>query len=153
MDGEFDGEFADLAALLSRYTGLSLTVEGLAFEMERPHQVLDESPYHTQVDVGIHVRAPDGRPGLVLVEVKLSEAGFSWCNGFLSSRNHTQSVCCSNSLFWKDPRACYLTSGEVHSRRYWEQGVGQTSYTARGSQHLLRRTCRTGCGRALLRRS
>ena len=43
-----------------------------------------------------------------LVEVKLTEAAFSHCNGRTSPNNKRKDVCQSAQLFFDDPQECYL---------------------------------------------
>ena len=67
-------------------------------------------------------RLEDGRSAAVLVEVKLSEGGFTTCMGRVSRWNRRQDVCGSARLFFGDPIACYLRrpKGKRRDRRYWE---------------------------------
>ena len=45
---------------------------------------------------------------MVLLEVKLSEPDFTHCNGRTSPANQRRDVCESASLFFENPKACYL---------------------------------------------
>ena len=55
-------------------------------------------------------------------EVKLSEGGFTTCNGRGSRGNRRKDVCDSARLFFSNPNACYLRrpKGKQRDRRYWE---------------------------------
>ena len=72
--------------------------------------------------IRLHVEDDNGRTGLVLVEVKLSEGGFTHCNGTRSVANKRKDVCASAATFFDDPRACYLrrTRHARRDRRYWD---------------------------------
>ena len=85
---------------------------------ERP--VNDEPA--TAVDVVLWSRPPDGQRAAVLLEVELSEAGFTPCRGRTSRGNRRKDVCDSARLFFDDPRACYLRRpfGKQRDWRYWE---------------------------------
>ena len=87
-------------------------------ERDRPRE--DEPA--TAVDVVLRSRLADGRRAAVLVEVKLSEDGFSICNGPDSCWNWRQDVCESAEVFFDDPNACYLRrpKRKRRDRRYWE---------------------------------
>lgn len=58
----------------------------------------------------------------VLVEVKLSEGGFSTCKGKSSHRNPDRLPCEDSSVLMAEPKRCYLTRprGKKRERRYWE---------------------------------
>ena len=85
---------------------------------ERP--IGDEAA--TAVDVVLWSRLADGQRAVVLVEVKLSEGGFTKCGGRDSRKNRRKDVCQSAQLFFKDPSACYLRRPwrKQRDRRYWE---------------------------------
>jgi hypothetical protein len=59
---------------------------------------------------------------VILVEVKLSEGGFTPCNGRTSDHNHRKDVCRSSQLFFQNPNACYLRrpAHQHRDRHYWE---------------------------------
>ena len=75
----------------------------------------------TAVDVVLWSRLEDGRRAVVLIEVKLSEEGFTTCNGRDSRGNRRKHVCKSARLFLSDPNACYLRRPwrKRRDRRYW----------------------------------
>jgi hypothetical protein len=120
---------APLAALLSRATNLDLKVERIAFEYG-PTEILAETRTDppgsdeawTSSDIGIEVRDSHGQRGMILIEVKLTEDGFSRCNGRTSSGNRHPEVCSSAQAFLAEPTACYLTRPlrARRDRRYWE---------------------------------
>lgn len=120
---------APLAALLARATNLDLEIERIAFEYG-PTEILAETRTDppgsdeawTSSDIGIEVRDSLGRRGIVLIEVKLTEDGFSRCNGRTSSGNRRPDVCSSARAFLAEPTACYLTRPlrARRDRRYWE---------------------------------
>jgi hypothetical protein len=85
---------------------------------ERP--VNDEPA--TAVDVVLWSRLPDGQRAAVLIEIKLSESGFTHCNGRTSRGNRRKDVCDSARLFFDTPSACYLRRPrrKQRDRRYWE---------------------------------
>ncbi len=75
----------------------------------------------TAADVAVHARDGQGRPGLILVEVKLTEGGFSRCSGPTSPGN-LEPARCGRPSFLDRPRDCYLRRPKRASRdrRYWE---------------------------------
>ena len=115
---------------LTRALGFPIRVVGIEFEFQGPTDVLAEcagprptdDEKFTASDVAVHVEDDDGRAGLVLVEVKLSEGGFTPCNGARSVANKRKDVCASAATFFDDPRACYLrrTRHARRDRRYWD---------------------------------
>ena len=74
---------------LARALGFPVRVVAIEFEFQGPTDVLAEcagpqpadDEKFTASDVAVHVEDDNGRTGLVLVEVKLSEGGFTPCNG------------------------------------------------------------------------
>ena len=72
--------------------------------------------------MAIHVEDDRGRTGVVLVEVKLSEGGYTHCNGATSDANMRKDVCADASKFFDEPRACYLRwpRHARRDRRYWD---------------------------------
>ena len=118
-----------LDELLDRALGVPVRVVDIDFEFQGPTDVLAECAgprptrheKFTASDVAIHVRDDAGRMGVVLIEVKLSEGGFTPCGGAKSSANRRQDVCASASTFFDDPSACYLrrTRHAQRDRRYW----------------------------------
>jgi restriction endonuclease-like protein len=123
-----------LASLLSCATGIELQIDRIQFEYG-PTEVLTETQSDppstnevwTSADVGIEVRDCSGRRGIVLVEVKLSEGGFTPCRGRTSSGNQRRDVCESANAFLADPPACYLTRPlrSLRERRYWPIFAGE----------------------------
>ena len=115
---------------LSRAVGLPVRVVDVEFEFHGPTDVLAEcagpqpaaSEKFTASDVAIHVEDDRGRTGVVLVEVKLSEGGYTHCNGATSDANMRKDVCADASKFFDEPRACYLRRPRHarRDRRYWD---------------------------------
>jgi hypothetical protein len=121
---------SSLAAILGEATSRSLDVESVQFEFHGQGDVLGEwSQAHrpgpddkfTAADVGVVVR--DGaRRGVILMEVKLGEIGFTTCKGRTSLGNRDREVCKSASALLAAPGRCYLTRTvhAVRDRRYWD---------------------------------
>jgi hypothetical protein len=117
-----------IASLLSRATGVELQIDRIKFEYG-PTEILAETQSDpagtnevwTSADVGIEVHDGSGRRGIMLVEVKLSEGGFTPCRGRTSAGNQHRDVCESANAFFVDPSACYLTwpLRARRERRYW----------------------------------
>ena len=117
-----------LAALLSKATQLELRVERIQFEFG-PSEILAETERdppnwdepRTTSDLGIEVHDAAGRRGIVLLEVKLSEGGFTGCGGRGSPRNSRRDLCDSAGAFFAETSACYLTRPRHarRDRRYW----------------------------------
>jgi hypothetical protein len=117
-----------LASLLSTVTRLELRIERIQFEYG-PSEILAETQSdpprldepRTTSDVGIEVRDAAGRHGIVLIEVKLSEGGFTTCGGRGSPRNGRRDVCDSAAVFFAETGACYLNrpAHARRDRRYW----------------------------------
>lgn len=115
---------------LARALGFPVRVVDIEFEFQGPTDVLAEcagsqpadDEKFTASDVAIRVEDDNGRTGLVLVEVKLSEGGFTPCNGARSAANQRKDVCASATTFFDGPRACYLrrTRHARRDRRYWD---------------------------------
>lgn len=115
---------------LARVLGFPVRVVDIEFEFQGPTDVLAEcagpqpadDEKFTASDVAVRVEDDNGRTGLVLVEVKLSEGGFTPCNGARSAANRRKDVCASAMKFFDDPRACYLrrTRHARRDRRYWD---------------------------------
>ena len=115
---------------LGRSVGFPVRIIGIGFEFHGPTEVLGEcagplptdDEKFTASDVAIHVEDDTGRAGLILVEVKLSEGGFTPCGGAKSEANRRKDVCASSARFFADPRACYLrrTRHARRDRRYWK---------------------------------
>mgnify|MGYP007067737751 CR=1 FL=1 len=119
-----------LASLLGAELGTPVSVLDVAFEFHGPTDVLAEcagpSPVgdekFTASDVAIRVTDGAGRRGIVLVEVKLSEGGFTTCGGATSSANPRTDLCASAAAFFREPGSCYLrrTRHARRDRRYWD---------------------------------
>ena len=125
-----EGSPKALSECVSRLVETRLLVEEVRFEWVPPGALLGElegdrpgeDEPATAVDVVLWSRLEDGRSAAVLVEVKLSEDGFTTCKGRVSRWNRRQDVCDSAQLFFGDPNACYLRrpKGKQRDRRYWE---------------------------------
>ena len=119
-----------LSERLSDLVGAHLTIDRLNFEWIPPGWLLGEldgewpadNEPATGVDVALWGWLDNGRRAVVLMEVKLSEGGFTHCGGRRSRGNRRKDVCNSTALFLNDPDACYLRRpwGESRDRRYWE---------------------------------
>ena len=115
---------------LGRALGFPIRVLDIEFEFHGPTDVLAEcagqqpasDEKFTVSDVAVHVEDDDGRAGLILIEVKLSEDGFTPCNGARSAANTRKDVCASAATFFAAPRTCYLrrTRHSRRDRRYWD---------------------------------
>lgn len=125
-----EGSRNRLSTWLSEYVGASLTVDRVQFEWVPPGRLLAELDGEwpvgdepaTGVDVVLWGWLEDRRRAVVLVEVKLSEGGFTHCGGRTSRANRRQDVCDSAKLFLDHPDACYLRRPwrKKRDRRYWE---------------------------------
>ncbi len=84
-------------------------------------EVPRDDEHATAVDALLQGRRSDGRRVAVLVEVKLTEGGFSRCNGATSRNNRDKSVCGDGLAMLAAPRRCYLTHPlhQTRPRRYW----------------------------------
>lgn len=80
----------------------------------------DESS--SAIDAVVWGTRADSRSVAILLEVKLSEGGFTPCGGRESRGNRRRDVCESAATFLAEPTACYLTRpyGKARNRRYWE---------------------------------
>ena len=115
---------------LARALGFPIRVVDIEFEFQGPTDVLAEcagpqptdDEKFTASDVAVHVEDDNGRAGVVLVEVKLSEGGFTPCNGARSTANKRKDICASAPAFFDEPCACYLrrTRHSRRDRRYWD---------------------------------
>ena len=125
-----EGNKEGLSNRVSELVGARLTIDRVNFEWVPPGWLLGELEGEwpagdepaTGVDVVLWGRLEDQRRAVVLVEVKLSEGGFTTCGGRSSRRNRRKDVCRSAALFLDDPNTCYLTRpwGKQRDRRYWE---------------------------------
>ena len=124
------GSKSRLSEYVSSKIGAQLSIKKVQFEYVPPghllgeldgeHPVEDEPA--TAVDVALWGKLEDGRSAVVLLEVKLSENGFTNCGGRDSKGNRRKDVCKSAELFFDNPRSCYLQRpwGKRRDRRYWE---------------------------------
>ena len=125
-----EGNRRGLSERVSTLIGTPILVEDVRFEWVPPGALLGElvgerpvgDEPATAVDVVLWSRLRDGRRAAVLIEVKLSEGGFTTCNGRGSRGNRRKDVCDSAELFFSDPNACYLRrpKGKRRDRRYWQ---------------------------------
>ena len=119
-----------LSECVSDLVGARLSIDEVRFEWVPPGALLGElggerpvgDEPATAIDVVLWSRLADGQRAAVLIEVKLSEEGFTQCNGRKSSANLRKDVCESARRFFDDPSACYLRrpKGKRRDRRYWE---------------------------------
>ena len=124
------GSLSRLSNRLSEILGTRLSIEDVWFEWVPPGSLLGEihgerpvgDEPATAVDVVLWSRLADGRRAVTLLEVKLSEPDFTHCNGRNSPANHRRDVCESATLFFENPKACYLRRPlrKRRDRRYWE---------------------------------
>lgn len=124
------GRASLLSELVSSAVGEHLDVDEVRFEWVPPGHLLGEIKGErpvgretaTGVDVVLWARLSSGQRAVVLTEVKLSEEGFTPCNGRTSAGNRRQDVCESARLFLQDPASCYLRRPvrKQRDRRYWE---------------------------------
>ena len=125
-----EGTRARLSEVVSEVIGVKLRIDRVQFEWIPPGALLGElagerpvdGETATAVDVVLWSRLHDDRRAVVLVEVKLSEGGFTQCYGRKSRGNRRKDVCQSARLFFDNPRACYLRRPwrKQRDRRYWE---------------------------------
>ena len=123
------GDPDPLADLLGQQLDRKLQVDRAVFEYGGPTSVLaevagevpEEDEPFTASDVAVFVHDDQGRRGVVLIEVKLSEGEFSTCNGATSRGNRRKDVCASAEAFFADPGSCYLRRPyrARRDRRYW----------------------------------
>ncbi len=118
-----------LSAWASELWQEPVTVDAVRFEWVPPGHLLGElrgdRPEPGEPATGIDVALWSHtmrRSQLLLVEVKLSEGGFTHCGGRKSRANRTPEVCASAERFFADPGACYLRRPwrAERDRRYWE---------------------------------
>lgn len=74
--------------------------------------------YITSVDVALFFRKGDGVRGVVLCEVKFTEAHFSKCGGYGSNGNQAKDFCGKGFALQAVPERCYLVNKK--GRRYFE---------------------------------
>ena len=119
-----------LVGPLARALGFPVRVVDIEFEFQGPTDVLAEcagsqpadDEKFTASDVAVHVEDDNDHAGVILVEVKLSEGGFTPCNGARSAANKRKDVCASAATFFDNPSTCYLrrTRHARRDRRYWD---------------------------------
>lgn len=124
------GETGPFAHFISGHLGRPVSVTGIDFEYYGSGDLLAETPTSTpgpndkftQADVAVHLRDTDGRVGLLLIEVKLTEGGFTSCGGARSRGNRDHAPCEDASIFLAEPSRCYLRRPyrAPRDRRYWE---------------------------------
>lgn len=124
-----NGRRQALADRLAASLGSPFTIDRIAFEWVPPGALLAEidgdvpigNEPATAVDVVLWGHLPGGAPGVVLLEVKLTEGGFTFCGGRSSPWNQRRDVCESAAKFFAEPSACYLQRprGKSRDRRYW----------------------------------
>ena len=125
-----EGSRTALDDSIGRAIGARVAIDRVSFEWVPPGALLGEidgdkpraDEPATGVDVLLWGRDVDGAPIAILVEVKLTEGGFTTCGGRDSPRNGRTDVCASAATFFASPTSCYLqrTSGKTRDRRYWE---------------------------------
>jgi len=124
-----DGNSGSIARRLALRLGVEVDIEDVSFEWIPPGDLLGEvdgdrprpDEPATGVDVMLRGRLPDLAPAAILLEVKLSEGGFTCCGGRDSPANRRTDVCASAATFFADPTACHLQRpwGKSRDRRYW----------------------------------
>jgi hypothetical protein len=121
---------ASLARILGNAISRTVEVEGVEFEFHGRADTLGEwtqvdrpgpKDKFTASDVAVTVHDGNSR-GVVLIEVKFSEGGFTDCGGRESRGNRDTEVCRSASVLMAEPNRCYLihTKHAVRDRRYWD---------------------------------
>lgn len=118
-----------LADFLGDALGRAVRVDGVELEFYGSGDILAEisgstpsdGDMLTAADVAVHLTDADGNTGLLLVEVKLSENGFTPCGGVTSRGNRDHAPCHSAALFFQEPDRCYLRRPwrATRDRRYW----------------------------------
>ena len=126
LAGGDSGAFSDF---LRAELGVDVVVESVDLEFFGSGDLLAEIPRAepgpddklTAADVAIHLRDADDRRGVLLVEVKLSEGGFTSCGGVDSRGNRDRAPCLDAALFFREPDRCYLRRPyrAQRDRRYW----------------------------------
>ncbi len=128
------GDSLPFAAFISRRIGRPVTITGVDFEYYGSGDLLAEIPSavpgpddrFTQADAALHLADAEGRVGLLLIEVKLTEGGFTPCGGARSRGNRDRAPCEDEGVFFAEPARCYLrrTYRAQRDRRYWEIFAG-----------------------------
>ncbi len=124
------GSLSRLSDRVCEIVGVRLSIMDVCFEWVPPGSLLGEidgdrpagGEPATAVDVILRGRLADDRQAVVVLEVKLSESEFTHCKGRTSPANRRLDVCESASLFFEDPKACYLRRPvrKRRDRRYWD---------------------------------
>jgi hypothetical protein len=124
------GERREFEGFLQAELGRAVRVTGVELEYFGSGDLLAEIPDAepgpedklTRADVAVHLLDDSGRRGLLLVEVKLTEAGFTTCGGAESRGNRDRAPCRSAEVFLSSPERCYLQRPyrARRDRRYWE---------------------------------
>jgi len=124
------GDPGAFAGFLGAELGVMLELESVDLEFFGSGDLLAEIPRAepgpndklTAADVAIHLRDTDDRRGVLLVEVKLTESGFTPCGGIQSRGNRDRQPCLDAGLFFREPDRCYLRRPyrAVRDRRYWQ---------------------------------
>lgn len=125
-----EGNRQHLDDAIGEFIEEDIRIDRVAFEWVPPGHLLceidgewptSEEPA-TAVDIVLWCRLNNGRRGVVLLEVKLTEDRFTHCNGRTSKGNRRQDVCQSARLFFDNPGNCYLTRPyrKSRDRKYWE---------------------------------
>ncbi|MCB9662836.1 MAG: hypothetical protein H6732_01895 [Alphaproteobacteria bacterium] len=123
------GDRTALSAFVSDALGRAVSIVDVELEFIGSGDLLAEIPGAvpgpddrvTQADVALHLQDEAGRRGLLLVEVKLSEGGFTACGGAGSRGNRDRAPCEDAAIFLADPARCYLRRPRhaARDRRYW----------------------------------
>ena len=121
---------ARLSERMSDLVGVELSIDRVQFEWVPPGALLGELDGErpvgdepaTAVDVVLWSRLAGGQRAAVLIEVKLSESGFTKCRGPGHPENDRKGVCESSERFFADPDACFVRRPprKQRNRRYWE---------------------------------
>ena len=125
-----EGNRARLSERMSDLVGAKLSVDKVQFEWVPPGALLGELDGErpvgdepaTAVDIVLWSRLTDDQRAVVLIEVKLSESGFTKCRGPDHPKNDRKEVCESSGHFFTDPSACFIRGlpRKQRNRRYWE---------------------------------
>ncbi len=129
-----EGPRAYLSEIVSQLVDTRLEIDRVQFEWVPPGELLGEiagdrpgdDEHATAADVILWGRMRLRRRVAVLLEVKLSERGFTHCGGRNSPANRRKDVCRSARVFMRAPTACYLRRPvrQRRDRRYWEIFAG-----------------------------
>lgn len=124
------GSTSALQAFLTAALDRAVTVSGVELEYFGSGDLLAEIPGPkpgpqdrlTYADVAVHLRDDADQRGLLLIEVKLSESGFTQCGGANSRGNRDRAPCLDAGVFFAQPDRCYLRRPyrATRDRRYWE---------------------------------